>query len=102
MQQELRDTTIPAIFVSHKRGLDVIHPRSALLKIRNVIDKATASKYISNAVLFTYMDKKGQQVMNSGVITRVHGHSGVVRATFERNLCPKSIGQIVLVKLYKL
>ncbi|ELA40951.1 uncharacterized protein VICG_01981 [Vittaforma corneae ATCC 50505] len=102
MQEALQNTTIPAVFVSHKRGLDVIHPERALLRINNVNNKETASKYIKNAVLFIYTNKKGETIYNNGVITRVHGNKGVVRAKFERNLCPKAIGQVVLVKLYKL
>lgn len=102
MHPELINTTIPAIFVSHKRALDVIHPERALLKIKNVCDKEAASKYINNAVVFVYNNKSGEEIQNHGVITRVHGNKGVVRAKFERNLCPKDIGKLVLVKLYKL
>lgn len=100
--QALEATTIPAIFVSHKRALDVVHPEVSLLRINNVTDRETAAKYIKNAVIFVYTNKKGETISNNGVITRVHGNKGVVRAKFERNLCPKSIGQIVRVKLYKL
>lgn len=102
MQEALANTTIPAIFVSHKRGLDVIHPEIAILRINNVNDRKTAAKYTDNAVLFTYTNKEGETLYNNGVITRPHGRKGAVRAKFERNLTPKAIGQRVFVKLYKL
>lgn len=101
MQKALESTTIPAIFVSHKRGLDVIHPEIALLRINNVKDRETAAMYANNAVLFTYTNRDGETIYNSGVIIKPHGRKGVVRAKFERNLTPKAIGQNVFVKLYK-
>lgn len=102
MSQALMETSIPAIFVSHKRALDVVHPELALLRINNVIDRATAAKYINNAVVFFYNNKEGETIFNRGVITKVHGNKGAVRAKFERNLCPKAIGSTVFVKLYKI
>ena len=102
MQQSLIDTSIPAIFVSHKRALDVIHPELSLLRINNVTDRLTAQKYIDNAVIFVYKNKNEETIYNRGVITKVHGNKGVVRARFERNLCPKAIGSTVYVKLYKI
>lgn len=101
MQEALVNTTIPAIFVSHKRALDVIHPEFAILRINNVKDRETATKYVNNAVVFTFTNKEGETIYNSGVITKPHGRKGAVRAKFERNLTPKAIGQHVFVKLYK-
>lgn len=101
MLQAIADTSIPATFVSHKRALDVIHPEISLLRINNVNDRATAAKYINNAVVFFYNNKEGETIFNRGVITKVHGNKGAVRAKFERNLCPKAIGSTVYVKLYK-
>lgn len=102
MESSLLNTTIPAIFVSHKRALDVIHPKIALLRINNVNSREIASKYTNNAVLFTYVNKEGETIYNSGVILKPHGGKGVVRAKFERNLTPKAIGQNAYVKLYKI
>lgn len=102
MQEALLNTTIQATFVSHKRGQDVVHPERAILRINNVSDRATATKYLDNAVLFTRVGKDGETIYNNGVITRVHGRKGAVFAKFERNLCPKSIGETVFVKLYKI
>lgn len=102
MLESLQNTTIPAVFVSHKRGQDVIHPERALLRINNVNCKDAATKYLRNSVLFVHKNKNGEAIYNNGVITRIHGNKGVVQAKFERNLCPKSIGELVYVKLYKL
>lgn len=102
LPEALQNTTIPAIFVSHKRGLDVIHPNKALLRIQNVSDRETAMKYVKNAVVFVNTNKNGETTYNKGVITKTHGRKGAVRAKFERNLCPQAIGEILRVKLYKL
>lgn len=99
--QSLESTAIPAIFVSHKRALDVIHPEIAILRINNVRDRSTASKYVKNAVIFSY-NVKGETLYNTGVIVKAHGNKGAVRAKFERNLPPKAIGFTVYVKLYKI
>lgn len=84
--------TIPALFTSHKRSQRKVYPRYSLLKINNVKDRASAKNYIGNAVL--YKD-------NQGVITRVHGNSGVVMARFKRNLPPQAIGSEIQVCLWK-
>ncbi len=101
MLEAITNTSIPATFVSHKRALDVIHPEISLLRINNVNDRATAAKYINNAVVFFYQNKEGETIFNRGVITKVHGNKGAVRAKFERNLTPKAISSTVYVKLYK-
>lgn len=94
-------TCVKGTFVSHRRGLRRLHPKQAILTIDNVYDRDTASKYIKNAVLFTYTRPTGEVVNIYGFIRAVHGNKGAVRATFERNLSPKSIGDRVFIKLYK-
>lgn len=89
--------TIPATFVSHKRSQRKIYPRYALLRMPCVKDRESAKKYVNNAVLYVRNGKE-----NSGVITRVHGNSGVVMARFEKNLPPQDIGNTVQVKLWKM
>lgn len=101
MNQALLDTTIPAVFVSHKRGRRLVNPRQALIRINNVTDKETASKYAMNAVYACWTNKEGKLMENRGVIRNYHGNKGLVRAVFERNLPPQAIGQTVYVKLYK-
>ncbi|KAI5154339.1 large subunit ribosomal protein L35Ae [Enteropsectra breve] len=101
MNSGLLETTIPATFVSHQRSRKRLHPRYSLLRIDHVADRNTAEKYVRNAVYFAYTNKEGEFIENRGVIRKVHGSKGVVRAIFERNLNPKAMGSTVYVKLYK-
>lgn len=93
---------IPAIFVSHRRGLRAIKPQQALLKINNVVSRDQARNYIGNCVAFYTLGKDGSQRANYGRIVNVHGKSGIVRAKFSRNLPPKAISTLAYVKLYKI
>jgi large subunit ribosomal protein L35Ae len=102
MNSLLINTTVPATFISHKRGQRRLRPHFALLRISNVTDAETAAKYVRNAVYFSWTNKQGELVENRGIIRRVHGSKGVVRAVFERNLSPLASGQTVYVKLYKI
>ncbi|OQS53642.1 rpl35a [Ecytonucleospora hepatopenaei] len=97
----LEKTTIKGTFVSHRRGQRRLHPKQAILTIDNVYSKDSAEKYLKNAVLFTYTRPEGEVVRIQGRIMAVHGNKGAVRATFERNLNPKAMGQRVFIKLYK-
>ncbi|EOB15601.1 60S ribosomal protein L35A [Nosema bombycis CQ1] len=54
-------TAIPAIFVSHRRGLRKIKPQQALLKINNVVSRDQAKNYIGNSVVFYTVGKDGSQ-----------------------------------------
>jgi large subunit ribosomal protein L35Ae len=100
-EEALLRTTIPATFVSFRRSRHVIYERYALLKINNVTSRNDATKYVSNGVVAYKQTKEGEKYPVHGVITRVHGKRGVVRARFTRNMNPKSIGSYVFVKLYK-
>lgn len=86
-------TTIPATFISHKRGQRRVHPNHALLRIAGISTRADAEFFLGNGV--------SAAADNHGRITRVHGNSGVVAAKFTRNLAPNRIGTDVAVKLYK-
>lgn len=99
-EEILSRTSIPATFVSFKRGLRRIYPRYALLKISNVASRDDAAGFLGNGVV-CYKDSKEGRYPVHGRITRVHGRSGVVRARFTRNLNPRSIGGRVFIKLYK-
>lgn len=102
MNEELVNrTSIQATFVSFKRGLNRIYPRYALLKINNVRNRSEAARYLGNGVVCYKKDKEGSIHPVYGVITRIHGNSGAVRAKFVRNLSPKLLGTCVFVKLYK-
>ncbi|ADM11083.1 60S ribosomal protein L35A [Encephalitozoon intestinalis ATCC 50506] len=100
-EEVLSRTTIPATFVSFKRGLRRLHPRYALLKINNVGSKIEAEKYVGNGVVCFKTSTEGEKYPVHGVVTRIHGNSGAVRAKFTRNLNPKQLGTHVFVKLYK-
>ncbi|KAG5859533.1 ribosomal protein L35Ae [Encephalitozoon hellem] len=100
-EEVLSRTTIPATFVSFKRGQRRLHPRYALLKINNVTSKGEASDYVGNGVVCYKKNKKGETRVVHGVVTRIHGNSGAVRARFTRNLDPKMLGTYVFIKLYK-
>jgi large subunit ribosomal protein L35Ae len=100
-EEVLLRTTIPATFVSFRRSRHVVHERYALLKINNVTSASEAQKYIGNGVVAIKQNKAGEKHPEHGVITRIHGGRGIVRARFTRNLSPKAIGSYVFVKLYK-
>ncbi len=99
--EALLSTCIRSTFIGFKRRQRKLHPRFALLKIDNVEDKTQASNYINNAVYLAWRNKEGDLVENRGFIKKVHGNKGVVMATFQRNLNPRAVGQLVYVKLYK-
>jgi large subunit ribosomal protein L35Ae len=96
-EEALKNTTIPSVFVSHKRSKRKVYPRHALLRIENVCSREAARKYVGNCVEFIRNDNSVY-----GRISRVHGNSGVVCARFVRNLPPNDIGKTVFVKLYKI
>ncbi|RVD91642.1 ribosomal L35Ae [Tubulinosema ratisbonensis] len=93
-------TSLEAIFISHKRGQRRIHPNRSLLRVEGIKSRDTAQKFIGNAVISEYK-KDGQTYINKGMITNAHGNSGVLRAKFERNLPPQMVGKKVYLKLYK-
>jgi len=98
--------SIPATFISHRRSQRNVYPRYAHLRIEGVTSKAQAEKYIGRGVELYIKKEKVQKSgykerVVRGYIHRVHGNSGVVRARFEKNLCPSYIGSFVYVKLYK-
>lgn len=95
-----RFLAIPAIFVSHKRGQRKVYPTHSLLRIENVNTRADAEFFLGNGVVSQY-EVDGNKMENRGRICRLHGNSGVLAAKFEKNLPPKSIGEEVFVKLYK-
>ncbi|KAM0671456.1 ribosomal protein L35Ae [Ordospora colligata] len=97
----LSRTTIPANFFSYKRGQRRLYPRYALLSISNVGSRESASQYVGNGVLCYKVNKQGEARAVHGVITKVHGMSGAVRARFTRNLDSQALGTQVFVKLYK-
>lgn len=106
MVENRNRVSIPAIFVSHKRSQRNTYPRYSLLKIEGVRSKEQAEKYLGKEVIL-YIPKTRVQASGYkeramvGYIHRTHGNSGIVRARFEKNLCPSYIGSHVYVQLYR-
>lgn len=90
---------VSATFTSFRRNKREINPAQSLLKIEGVNSKEEAQFYVGKKVLAPNKSKK-EQPENWGVITQVHGNSGVVRAKFNRNLPPKFLGTDVRVFLF--
>ena len=93
-------TTIPAVFISHRRGRKRVHPTQSLLRIEGVCTREEAKFFIGNCVASAYVSE-GRETINYGRISRVHGNSGVLVARFKRNLPPQNVGKELSVKLYK-
>ncbi len=111
MSSEQKENTpiTPKLYVKgrvlgYKRAQRNQYPRWSLLKIDNVLTKDATAFYMGKHVAYVY---KAKTVKNNtrlrvmwGKIKRPHGNSGVVRATFKRNLPPSSFGGPIRVMLY--
>ncbi|OHT15809.1 ribosomal protein L35Ae [Tritrichomonas foetus] len=90
---------VSATFTSFRRNKRQINPAQSLLKIEGVNSKEEAQFYVGKKVLAPNKTKNAD-AQNWGVITQVHGNSGVVRAKFDRNLPPAFLGTNVRVYLF--
>jgi len=90
--------------LSYQRGKRNTNPNTSLLKIEGVDTPTAAKFYAGKKVAFVYRASKARQGSKIrviwGKVTRPHGNSGVVRASFNHNLPPKSFGASVRVMLY--
>lgn len=91
---------VSATFTSFRRNKREINPAQSLLKIDGVNSKEDAAFYIGKKVLAPNKSKNKDAAENWGVITQVHGNSGIVRAKFNRNLPPSFLGTNVRVFLF--
>lgn len=93
---------VNATFTSFRRNKREINPAQALLKIDGVNSKEEAQWYVGKKVCSPITSKNvdKSKTGNWGVITQVHGNSGVVRAKFDRNLPPAFLGKTVRVYLF--
>lgn len=93
---------VDAIFTSFRRNKRQLNPAQALLKIEGVNSKEEAEFYVGKKVCSPLKGKNVDSAStgNWGVVTQVHGNSGVVRAKFDRNLPPSFLGTNVRVFLF--
>ncbi|KAI5184416.1 large subunit ribosomal protein L35Ae [Nematocida homosporus] len=100
------NVTIPATFISPRRGQRRTYDKTSLLRIDSVVTREQAKRYIDHGVE-AYIAKTKVQASGfkervvRGIITGVHGNSGVLRAKFEKSLTPSQMGSYVYVTLYK-
>jgi large subunit ribosomal protein L35Ae len=75
-----------------------------VLQIQGVSELKSSKFYHGKRVAFIYKAENKRRGTNMkaiwGKITRSHGKSGLVRATFRRNLPPRAMGAQVRVMLY--
>ena len=83
---------VNACFVSFRRNKRTLNPNQALLRIEGVNSTEEAQFYVGKKVCAPVKSQKTDKTENWGVITQVHGNSGVVRAKFDRNLPPAMLG----------
>ncbi len=109
--QNMAGTPAPRLYVKarhlgYKRSQRNQDPSCSLLSLENVTTSADAKWYLGKRVAFSYRATKadaktGSKVRTTwGKITRVHGNTGTVRATFKKNLPPSSFGSTLRVMLY--
>ncbi|KAJ1493350.1 ribosomal protein L35A [Baffinella frigidus] len=90
--------------LGYKRGQRNQHEHTSLIKISDVSDKASTEFYLGKRICYIY--KAMKEVRGSkfrtiwGRVCASHGASGVIKAKFQRNLPPKSIGGRCRVMLY--
>jgi len=88
-----------------QRGQRTQTTNTHLIKLEDVNVKEDAEFYHGKRLAYIYKaskaDKKGSKLrVIWGKVTRSHGNSGVVRASFKKNLPPKAMGQRVRCMLY--
>ncbi|SCW03382.1 LAFE_0G09186g1_1 [Lachancea fermentati] len=90
--------------LSYQRSKRTNNPNVSLVKIEGVASPEDAKFYLGKRVAYVYRCSK--EVRGSkirviwGKVTRTHGNSGVVRATFRSNLPAKTFGASVRIFLY--
>eukprot|EP00052_Salpingoeca_macrocollata_P030398 m.319395 g.319395 ORF g.319395 m.319395 type:complete len:108 (-) comp23143_c0_seq1:105-428(-) len=90
--------------LGYRRNPYVQNPNHSLLRVEGVNTRADTDFYMGKRVAYVYRaerkinDSKVRVIW--GRIVHAHGNGGVVRATFRKNLPPKSFGATVRVMLY--
>eukprot|EP00286_Rhodomonas_abbreviata_P023701 CAMPEP_0181292448 /NCGR_PEP_ID=MMETSP1101-20121128/2512_1 /TAXON_ID=46948 /ORGANISM="Rhodomonas abbreviata, Strain Caron Lab Isolate" /LENGTH=119 /DNA_ID=CAMNT_0023396919 /DNA_START=34 /DNA_END=393 /DNA_ORIENTATION=- len=103
MKQPVR-LYVKGAIMGYKRGLRNQYSHTSLIKIDGVQEKTATEFYLGKRLVYIY--KATKEIRGSkfrtiwGRVTRAHGSSGTVRAKFQRNLPPKSMGGRVRVMLF--
>jgi len=98
------------IFLGYQRGQRNQTEHCSLIRIDGVNTKKDTDFYLGKRVAYVYRvskktvakgDKKASKIrVVWGKVTRPHGSTGAVRATFRHNLPAKAIGATVKIMLY--
>jgi len=90
--------------LGYRRSRGDQFPNTSLLRLEGVHDRRATDFYLGKHVAYLYRAKTkkwGTKVrVVWGKVTRPHGNNGVVRAKFQRNLAPKTMGATARVMLY--
>jgi large subunit ribosomal protein L35Ae len=90
--------------VYFRRGLSTQTEQSAILKVQNCNDRKASTFYHGKRVAFIFKSKNVKRDTSYkamwGKIYCSHGNNGLVRARFDRNLPPRSLGSTLRVMLY--
>lgn len=96
---------VKGVVQGYTGGKKNTHHHTALLRLQDVNDPESARFYFGKRVAYIYRGKKADKFGNKirviwGRVTRSHGNSGAVRATFSPNLPCSAVSKQVRVMLY--
>jgi len=87
-----------------KRGQRNQKPNTALVNIQGVKDRKSSTWYHGKRIAYIFRKNNTKTNLKYkaiwGKVTASHGSSGVVRATFSKNLPPKAMSGALRVMLY--
>ncbi|KAF4004622.1 60S ribosomal protein L33-B [Saccharomyces cerevisiae] len=102
--QRAHEIYVKGKHLSYQRSKRVNNPNVSLIKIEGVATPQEAQFYLGKRIAYVYRASKevrGSKIrVMWGKVTRTHGNSGVVRATFRNNLPAKTFGASVRIFLY--